>query len=86
MRTKSPNEYPPGPTTRAFTGEDTAGGQVPGAAAMLGALGSLGAAGQAAGGTTVLEDNPYAGTEISRNAPCPCGSGRKYKHCHGAAA
>jgi preprotein translocase subunit SecA len=23
---------------------------------------------------------------ISRNAPCPCGSGRKYKRCHGAAA
>ncbi len=22
----------------------------------------------------------------SRNAPCPCGSGRKYKHCHGATA
>jgi preprotein translocase subunit SecA len=21
-----------------------------------------------------------------RNAPCPCGSGKKYKHCHGAAA
>ena len=21
----------------------------------------------------------------SRNAPCPCGSGRKYKHCHGQA-
>ena len=21
---------------------------------------------------------------ISRNAPCPCGSGKKYKHCHGA--
>jgi preprotein translocase subunit SecA len=21
---------------------------------------------------------------ISRNAPCPCGSGQKYKHCHGA--
>ncbi len=19
-----------------------------------------------------------------RNAPCPCGSGKKYKHCHGA--
>lgn len=29
-------------------------------------------------------DNPYAEAEISRNAPCPCGSGRKYKHCHGA--
>ncbi|AGH50969.1 MULTISPECIES: preprotein translocase subunit SecA [Sphingomonadales] len=22
--------------------------------------------------------------KISRNAPCPCGSGQKYKHCHGA--
>jgi len=24
-------------------------------------------------------------SKISRNAPCPCGSGRKYKHCHGTA-
>jgi preprotein translocase subunit SecA len=23
---------------------------------------------------------------ISRNAPCPCGSGQKYKHCHGQLA
>jgi preprotein translocase subunit SecA len=22
--------------------------------------------------------------KVSRNAVCPCGSGRKYKHCHGA--
>jgi preprotein translocase subunit SecA len=22
--------------------------------------------------------------KVSRNSPCPCGSGRKYKHCHGA--
>ncbi|OWQ95148.1 preprotein translocase subunit SecA [Sphingopyxis witflariensis] len=28
-------------------------------------------------------ENPYADLELSRNAPCPCGSGRKYKHCHG---
>ena len=26
---------------------------------------------------------PFAEPE-SRNSPCPCGSGRKYKHCHGA--
>jgi preprotein translocase subunit SecA len=25
--------------------------------------------------------SPWAGTP--RNAPCPCGSGRKFKHCHG---
>ena len=23
------------------------------------------------------------GKKIGRNDPCPCGSGRKYKHCHG---
>ena len=21
---------------------------------------------------------------VGRNEPCPCGSGKKYKHCHGA--
>ncbi len=26
------------------------------------------------------------GEPISRNAPCPCGSGKKYKYCHGKAA
>ena len=24
--------------------------------------------------------------KIRRNDPCPCGSGKKYKHCHGAYA
>jgi uncharacterized protein YecA (UPF0149 family) len=24
------------------------------------------------------------GSKVGRNEPCPCGSGRKYKHCHGA--
>ena len=21
--------------------------------------------------------------QVGRNEPCPCGSGKKYKHCHG---
>jgi hypothetical protein len=25
-------------------------------------------------------------TSLRRNAPCPCGSGKRYKHCHGAIA
>jgi preprotein translocase subunit SecA len=30
-------------------------------------------------------DNPFANNpDIRRNDPCPCGSGDKYKHCHGA--
>ena len=24
------------------------------------------------------------GEKIGRNDPCPCGSGKKYKRCHGA--
>ncbi len=31
--------------------------------------------------TTSTEDDPYAG--VGRNAPCPCGSGKKFKMCHG---
>ena len=28
-------------------------------------------------------DNPATWGKIQRNAQCPCGSGKKYKHCHG---
>lgn len=30
--------------------------------------------------------NPYISMNIGRNEVCPCGSGKKYKHCHGALA
>jgi len=29
------------------------------------------------------EQNQYANADIGRNDPCPCGSGLKYKKCHG---
>ncbi|MFM9098746.1 MAG: preprotein translocase subunit SecA, partial [Actinomycetota bacterium] len=32
-------------------------------------------------GTT---ERTSSGSSVSRNAPCPCGSGKKYKRCHGA--
>ncbi|MDD3289202.1 MAG: SEC-C metal-binding domain-containing protein, partial [Alphaproteobacteria bacterium] len=28
--------------------------------------------------------NPDTWGSVPRNSPCPCGSGKKYKHCHGA--
>lgn len=31
---------------------------------------------------TIVRDNP----KIGRNEPCPCGSGKKYKHCCGKTA
>ncbi len=29
-------------------------------------------------------DDPSSWGKVGRNEPCPCGSGRKFKHCHGA--
>jgi preprotein translocase subunit SecA len=29
-------------------------------------------------------NDPSTWGKVQRNAPCPCGSGRKFKHCHGA--
>ncbi|MCW4454189.1 preprotein translocase subunit SecA [Flavobacterium sp. MXW15] len=34
---------------------------------------------QAGGVSQVTRDEP----KVGRNDPCPCGSGKKYKHCHG---
>jgi preprotein translocase subunit SecA len=31
-------------------------------------------------------NNPATWGSVARNEPCPCGSGKKYKHCHGAFA
>ena len=29
------------------------------------------------------ENDPSTWGKPGRNAPCPCGSGKKFKHCHG---
>lgn len=31
-------------------------------------------------------DDPNTWGRVPRNSPCPCGSGKKFKHCHGKAA
>ena len=33
--------------------------------------------------TQIDPKNPATWGKVQRNAPCPCGSGKKYKHCHG---
>jgi preprotein translocase subunit SecA len=35
---------------------------------------------------TVVKDKDDAWADVGRNDPCPCGSGKKYKKCHGANA
>jgi preprotein translocase subunit SecA len=71
-----------------FTGENDAGGF---ALPRLDAFGSLpaGALASAAAATAEMMDiDEETRAEwlrsVPRNAPCPCGSGKKFKHCHGA--
>jgi preprotein translocase subunit SecA len=42
--------------------------------------------GQQAGAAVAAAASPTVreGPKVGRNDPCPCGSGKKYKHCHGA--
>jgi preprotein translocase subunit SecA len=47
---------------------------------------ALSGLGEAAPRTAPLPPLPDGTMPESRNAPCPCGSGRKFKHCHGALA
>jgi preprotein translocase subunit SecA len=51
-------------------------------------IGGRGAAAVAASpaAATTPERNPMDPTswgKVGRNEPCPCGSGKKFKHCHG---
>ncbi len=62
--------------------DDSADGD--GSAARAAMFGSLAGSPVAVAGPGASGEDPYANLQISRNAPCPCGSGNKYKHCHGA--
>ncbi|WBY15573.1 preprotein translocase subunit SecA [Erythrobacteraceae bacterium WH01K] len=57
-----------------------------GSASQAETFGSLAGSARAGASSGGAADNPYAGQDIPRNSPCPCGSGNKYKHCHGALA
>jgi preprotein translocase subunit SecA len=41
---------------------------------------------EASGGTDEVHTIRREGPKVGRNDPCPCGSGKKYKKCHGANA
>jgi preprotein translocase subunit SecA len=68
-----------GPRSVPAAARGTAGGEtLPG----LRGLGGAPAGGAAPGAAPFVRDVP----KVGRNEPCPCGSGKKYKHCHGALA
>jgi preprotein translocase subunit SecA len=44
----------------------------------------LEAASFAGAGDAIQPAQRRTGEKVGRNDPCPCGSGKKYKKCHGA--
>ena len=66
----APSSKPPSRVTRAKTDDPVARGQMQRIAAGH--------------GPTPPSPAPPRGPKIGRNDPCPCGSGKKFKKCHGA--
>jgi preprotein translocase subunit SecA len=79
VRIQSPEERQarPAPTVSATSHDQV--GQFGGAAAASSSSSSATAAASKPEGATVVR----SGAKVGRNDPCPCGSGKKYKHCHG---
>ena len=80
----------------SLTAPDPTGGRRTGGAGRAnpwkglaeGHLDGIGAAGQdeTDADTSLRPIDPKLLVGVARNAPCPCGSGKKFKHCHGSIA
>ncbi len=92
--TRNPVATPASTTHESAAGYGAAGGGQAAAAGPRSGHGASASPGSAVDGrptrSTVAEAaNPEGATvvrtgeKIGRNDPCPCGSGKKYKHCHG---
>jgi preprotein translocase subunit SecA len=64
-----------------LTGEDDSGDRDAGSMGLITTRAPMAALGVAGDDFQV---SPDVAATLGRNSPCPCGSGRKYKHCHGA--
>ena len=69
--------------TGAVQAADTMGLGGPSPDAIAAAAAVAGTGGAVA---TVVKDKDDPWADVGRNDPCPCGSGKKYKKCHGASA
>lgn len=67
-------EFHPDPQVEGYTSEPAHYNQTPASVAA-----------EPVGSGAILPEDPSTWGETPRNGPCPCGSGRKYKHCHGRA-
>ena len=78
----SSSTIPAAETPSIFGGSRAAVAQAPAPASARGEQAGPRVGGDDAAVKTVRRDEP----KVGRNDPCPCGSGKKFKKCHGAAA
>jgi preprotein translocase subunit SecA len=71
------------PTSGENDADTSFSGTVPGSNFAAGAFAD-GSKDETDADTTLRPIDPKLLAGVSRNAPCPCGSGKKFKHCHGA--
>ncbi len=93
---RGPRRPPPMRAVKPEAGAAEADAMVPGAVPVGAPLGPAAAGAHAQQlrahrGTTAMPDGALeperrAVPKVGRNDPCPCGSGKKYKKCHGAMA
>jgi preprotein translocase subunit SecA len=76
IRVQGPQEQMPPPREPAMAEMAMAGGPDDGGAAPAPMR-------RGAAGASVNPSDPSTWGKVARNASCPCGSGRKFKHCHG---
>ena len=81
MRQQAPP--PPPPTEGAFEHSDRSGG-TNGSNGASGANGAARRPRRPAANAGAAVGARVAAPKVGRNDPCPCGSGKKYKRCHGA--
>ncbi|HUF54150.1 MAG TPA: preprotein translocase subunit SecA [Dehalococcoidia bacterium] len=80
----TPVQRPAPPQQVKESGPDEAAA-VAGSATTSSAAAPVAAAGSSGGGTATATAAAPTNRKVGRNDPCPCGSGKKYKKCHGSA-
>ncbi len=82
-RPPEPEPFPPGLLELHPDPASAFGGGGGGAQAVLEAPAPVAALSLVASSEAFDPADPVTWRATPRNAPCPCGSGKKYKHCHG---
>ena len=83
---RAPRPAPRRPAPSSFTTNNPAAEAVPAFAGAARAASAQAPTPARTGGDDVVKTVRREEPKVGRNDPCPCGSGKKYKKCHGAAA